>query len=189
MKVIWKAFKSIFYCLKWKICYGNKIKTRFPQGLEKVSLEKDREAFIKLGEKIQNRGNFYISCRKQGELEIGAHCFFNINASITCMKHIKIGEYCKFGNNLVVVDHDHDFRNINGIELATEKAEFLEKKIEIGNRVWVGANCVILKGVSIGDEAVIAAGSIVRRDVPAGTIYYEKREGGTNSKIAGKYNI
>jgi acetyltransferase-like isoleucine patch superfamily enzyme len=47
--------------------------------------------------------------------------------------------------------------------------------IQIGNNVWIGANCVILKGVNIGDSAVIAAGSVVTKDVPADTVYYEKR--------------
>lgn len=84
------------------------------------------------------------------------------------MKRITIGEYCKFGNNLVIVDHDHDVNNSG--------EEFPGKAIEIGSHVWVGANCVILKGVKIGDQAVIAAGSVVRRDVPAGSVYYEKRE-------------
>ena len=40
----------------------------------------------------------------------------------------------------------------------------------------MGAGCVVLKGVTVGDDAVIAAGSIVRKDVPAGSIYYDKRE-------------
>ena len=165
MKLIIRAVKSTFFIGLWK--YGGKIQVGFPQGLEKVRLEKDKGASIQLGEKIQNRGFFYIGCRGQGRLKIGAHCFFNINTSITCLKEITIGEYCKFGNNLVIVDHDHDFKNAG--------EEFPGEGIEIGNHVWVGANCVILKGVKIGDKAVIAAGSVVRKDVPAGSVYYERR--------------
>lgn len=166
--LIWKAMKSSWLMLIWKIRHGNKIKISFPQALERVTLEKDKEAVIVMAEKIQNRGALYLGCKGNGKLEIGAHCFFNVNASITCMKKITIGEYCKFGNNLVIVDHDHDFKEMG--------EEFPGEEIVIGNHVWVGAGCTILKGVTIGDGAVIGAGSVVRKDVPAGSVYYDKRE-------------
>lgn len=168
MSLIIRAVKNIFITGLWKLKYGSKMQAGFPQGFQKVRLEKDREASIRLEERIQNRGSLYIGCKGQGKLSIGAHCFFNTNASVTCLKQITIGEYCKFGNNLVIVDHDHDFHGTG--------EEFPGKAIEIGSHVWVGANCVILKGVRIGDKAVIAAGSVVRRDVPGGSVYYEKRE-------------
>lgn len=163
------AVKSIFYIMWWRLRYGSGIRIPMVQGLERVRLEKDRDAQIQLGEKVQNRGELYLGCKGKGRLQIGAHCFFNINTSITCMKQITIGEYCKFGNNLVIVDHDHDFSGRAG-------EEFPAKAIHIGNNVWVGAGCVILKGVTIGDHAVIGAGSVVRKDVPANSVYYEKRE-------------
>lgn len=166
--LVLKAVKSVFTVLIWEMKYGSSVKIGFPQAMEKVTLEKDRAATVVLGEKIQNRGAFYLGCKGQGRLSIGAHCFFNTNTSITCMKEIVIGDYCKFGNNLVIVDHDHDFRETG--------EEFPGEKIEIGDHVWVGAGCTILKGVKIGDHAVIGAGSVVRRDVPAGSVYYDKRE-------------
>jgi acetyltransferase-like isoleucine patch superfamily enzyme len=92
------------------------------------------------------------------------------------MSRITIGDYCKFGNNLVIVDHDHNFRDHNTNGCSSEAAEFVTGEIVIGNGVWIGADCVILKGVTIGDNAVVGAGSIVRRDIPAGVRYYEKRE-------------
>lgn len=152
----------------WKIKYGENIFIKLPVALEMVKLEVDKAAKVIIGEKVQNRGNLYLGCKGKGCLEIGAHCFFNINSSITCMKEIKIGEYCKFGNNLVIVDHDHNTSD-NG-------EEFPAKTIHIGNYVWVGANCVILKGVTIGDGAVVAAGSVVRKDIPANSIYFEERK-------------
>lgn len=166
--MLFRAVKSSILALVWKIRYGKNIHVKMPQAMEKVHLEKEKDAVILLGCKIQNRGYFYLGCKEKGILEIGSHCFFNINSSITCMKSIKIGDYCKFGNNLVIVDHDHDFKNTG--------EEFPADQIEIGNHVWVGAGCIILKGVKIGDHAVIAAGSVVRRDVPAGSFYYNKRE-------------
>lgn len=160
--------KSSIRFLWWKLRYGHSAHVAMPQAMEKVKLEIDKDASFSLGKKTQNRGNLYLGCKNKGCLEIGSHCFFNINASITCMKHIKIGDYCKFGNNLVIVDHDHDFKEAG--------KEFTVAEIEIGNHVWVGAGCIILKGVKIGDHAVVAAGSVVHKDVPAGSVYYDKRE-------------
>lgn len=48
--------------------------------------------------------------------------------------------------------------------------------VRIGDNVWLGANVVVLKGVTIGDNAVVAANSVVPKDVPANTLFYEKRE-------------
>jgi len=166
--VVIKVMKSIMRTLFWKICYGRKVSVKFPVALENVKLEKDKEAKIFIGEKVQNRGNLYFGCKNSGKLHIGAHCFFNVNSSITCINEVLIGEYCKFGNNLVIVDHDHN--------ILDDKEEFPSKPIKIGNNVWVGANCVILKGVTIGDGAVIAAGSVVRKDVLPDSIYYEEKK-------------
>ena len=154
--------------LFWKIRYGKKIRIQVPIALEKIKIEKDKKAEIFLGNKLQNRGNLYLGCKREGKLTIGSHCFFNMNASITCMSQIEIGDYCKFGNNLVIVDHDHDTTGCG--------EEFPAKPISIGSNVWVGANCVILKGVTVGDGAVIAAGSVVRKDIPANHIYYEEKK-------------
>lgn len=166
--MIIKVLLSGARTLLWKIRYGKRIRIQVPLALEKVKIEKDKKAEVYLGKKLQNRGNLYLGAKNCGKLSIGSHCFFNINASITCMSKIEIGDYCKFGNNLVIVDHDHDTCGCG--------EEFPAKPIVIGKHVWVGANCVILKGVSIGDGAVIAAGSVVRKDVPANYIYYEDKK-------------
>lgn len=163
-----KVLVSTLFTLFWKIRYGVKIKVSLPVAFEKVRIDKDKNAEIMIGQKVQNRGTLYLGCKEEGILSIGDHCFFNINASITALEKVEIGSYCKFGNNLVIVDHDHDTKGTG--------EEFPAKPIRIGNHVWVGANCVILKGVTIGDGAVIAAGSIVRKDVPAECIYYEEKK-------------
>ena len=99
---------------------------------------------------------------------MGSHIYCNTGVCITSLGKVQIGDYCELGNNLVIVDHDHNFKN--------QDSEYLVGEVIIGNRVWVGANCTILKGAHIGDDCVIAAGSVVRGEVPAGTVFYQKRE-------------
>lgn len=67
-------------------------------------------------------------------------------------------------NNLVIVDHDHKCPS-SGIT-----GGLVSNEINIGNNVWCGANATILKGVHIGDGAVIATGTVVNKDVPAHTV-------------------
>ncbi len=162
-----RALKSAIRILYWKCRYGRRIRTSVVQGFDRVHVEAGPQAGIILGERIQNRGDLYLVCYNQGRLRIGGHAFFNTGCCVTCMGDIRIGDHCKFGNNLVIVDHDHDYRNRNG--------EYTIGEVVIGDRVWVGANCTILKGAHIGDDCVIAAGSIVRSDVPAGSLFCQKR--------------
>ena len=85
------------------------------------------------------------------------------------MEDITIGDRCQFANNLVIaVDHDHDYRAGWG--------HYRTAPVHIGNDVWVGANCVILKGTTIGDHCVIAAGSVVSGRGRLPTVFYQKRE-------------
>ncbi|WP_306781645.1 acyltransferase [Agathobacter rectalis] len=84
----------------------------------------------------------------------------NHNCSITCAKEITIGGNCNLANNIVIVDHDHNIGDTGVV------AGLNSKLIYIGNNVWIGANVTILKGVIIGDDAIVAAGAVVRQDIP-----------------------
>ena len=163
-----RVIKSAISIMFWKIRYGSRMKIPFVQNLDRVHLEICKEGRVTVGSRVQNRGNLYLICDGNGQLKIGSHVFFNTNCSVTCMGKVTIGDYCKIANNVVVVDHDHNFKN--------KGSEFLIGEVSIGNRVWIGANCTILKGAQIGDDCVIAAGSVVKSVVPAGTIFYQKRQ-------------
>lgn len=82
---------------------------------------------------------------------------------------IAIGKNTMIGPNCVITDsdfHAHWPAETRHIEPAFE----LDRPVNIGTHVWVGMNSLILKGVNIGDGAIIAAGSVVARDVPAGCV-------------------
>ena len=79
-----------------------------------------------------------------------------------------IGDRCQIANNVVSVAHDHAGSENWG--------SYVETPVIIGNDVWIGAGAVILRGATIGDKAVIGAGSIVKGNVPEGCVFYQKRE-------------
>lgn len=98
-------------------------------------------------------------------IEIGENFYSNHNLVILDANKVK------FGNNVFVAPNcgfytaghplDYEARN-KGLEYA--------KPIEVGNNVWIGGNVVVLPGVSIGDNVVIGAGSIVTKDIPSNSV-------------------
>lgn len=115
------------------------------------------------------RRNGTIRMDNQGMLYIGDKVFINDNCNINCIYKIHIGEYTKIGPNVSINDNDHNFRGI-------EEGRMLTGEVHIGKHVWIGANTVILRGTTIGDYAVIAAGSIVKGEVPEHSIYLNNKE-------------
>lgn len=176
------AFKSIFTYLKYKLIYGRKyashpiqswgagfrVHISAAKSSAKTAPNPGLKSILTIGPHCVSRRNMSIRV-ENGALSIGAKCFFNANMDITCIDHITIGDGCQFGQNVVIVDHDHNFRKEG-------EGVLISSPITIGNNVWVGANCVILRGVTIGDNAVIAAGSVIHDDVPADSVVYQKRE-------------
>ena len=111
MNVKLKAAKSLFKIAYWKCRYGSRFKMPWIQGFDRVYLELSKKGHMSFGERNENRGRMHFICAGEGRLEIGNHVIYAIGGSITCMGHIKIGDYCRFGNNVVIVDHDHNFKS------------------------------------------------------------------------------
>lgn len=159
-----RAVLSLPKVIFWKLRYGKKLNCSLIHSLGKHSrIVIKKGAFCSVGRELVTRDNFHVRV-EGGKLSIGDKCFFNLNASITCMEEITIGEGCQIGNNVVIVDHNHT-RDFSG---------YTTKPVRIGCRVWIGANCVVLPGTFIGDGAVIGAGSLVMGEIAAGSTYYNK---------------
>lgn len=94
---------------------------------------------------------------KGGYLKLGSG-FCNSNVKIRCTKSIDIGYD-------VVISHDVTIMDSDAHEMVREGYR-KTKPVKIGDHVWIGSRAMILKGVSIGDGAVIAAGAVVTKDVP-----------------------
>lgn len=101
-------------------------------------------------------------------MDIGKNVFMNDGCKITVRQKVNIGDGTIIGQNVLIYDHDHDYKQKN------MRNNFLKSEVIIGKEVWIGSGAIILKGVHIGDKAVIAAGSIVISDVPPFAVYYNR---------------
>jgi acetyltransferase-like isoleucine patch superfamily enzyme len=95
--------------------------------------------------------------------------------SITAYKKVFIGQNCQIASNTFI--SDTDFHPVNfetrKREVTGHKIDYStvgKKEIFIGNNVWIGWGCIILKGVTIGDNSIVAAGSVVIKDVPSNSL-------------------
>ncbi len=167
MELYWRVLLSLPKVIWWKIKYMGKCTIPLIQAFGYHTELHIKNGRVKFGKEQITRGlaTFRV---EGGELTIGDKCFFNQNVSITCKKRIVIGDRCQIANNVVIVDHDHAGSENWG--------SYVETDVLIGNDVWIGAGAVILRGTVIGDKAVIGAGSIVKGEIPAGTVFYQKRE-------------
>ena len=116
-----------------------------------------------------------LVCRKgcvfrvsEGTLNIGKNVFMNDGCKITVRQKVDIGAGTIIGQNVLIYDHDHDYKHKDMCN------NYVKREVKIGKKVWIGAGTIILKGVHIGDGAVIAAGSIVTKDVPSFAVYYNR---------------
>lgn len=96
-------------------------------------------------------------------ITLGARIFINSGCRFQDQGGITIGDDCLIGHNTVLATLNHDMD-------PAKRADLHPAPIVIGRNVWIGANVTVLPGVTIGDDAVVAAASVVTKDVPAGSV-------------------
>lgn len=136
-----------------------------------VVLEIEKNSQVSLGDRNSIHSGCKIKVRSGANLQIGNRVFLNYGCMLMCRCQIAIGDGCEFGPNVLIYDHDHDVHAEGGIKAKKYKSA----PVVIGENCWIGANSVILKGVTIGSGAVIGAGSVITCDVPANTVVVQKR--------------
>ena len=91
--------------------------------------------------------------------------------TIWCTNSITIGNNVHIGANCMIIDSDvHSLNYKDRNSLPEKKIDVAHSPIRIGDDAWIGLNCIILKGVSIGERAIIGAGSVVTKNIPADCI-------------------
>jgi acetyltransferase-like isoleucine patch superfamily enzyme len=104
-----------------------------------------------------------VYLRSRG-ISIGKDCFISWGAKLdTCAGTIIIGDRCEITYGSIILSHDATDRKI-------DRRRGGVRTVRLGNDVFIGVNSVVLGNVTIGDNSIIGAGSIVTRDVPANVV-------------------
>lgn len=96
-------------------------------------------------------------------ITLGKRVFINSGCTFQDQGGVVIGNDCQIGHNAVIATLNHDLD-------PDRRTDLHPARVVIGRRVWIGSNVTLLPGVTLGDDAVVGAGSLVTRDVPAGTV-------------------
>jgi acetyltransferase-like isoleucine patch superfamily enzyme len=138
-----------------------------------------RSSTISIGDNVMfrnRRQDNMLGLNKRSTIEVFENAYLKIgnntgfsNISIVCATQINIGEHCNFGGNVFM--WDTDFHEIDYLERRNYTGNIKTAPITIGDDVFIGANSIILKGVSIGDRSVVGAGSVVTKAIPADEIW------------------
>ena len=120
-----------------------------------------RQRLGEVGEGAIIRPPFH--CDYGYNIRLGRGVFLNFNCVILDVCEVEIGDQTQIGPGVQILTADHP-------RDPAERAAGIEfgKPIVIGRNVWIGGGAIILPGLSIGDDAIIGAGSVVTRDVPEG---------------------
>jgi acetyltransferase-like isoleucine patch superfamily enzyme len=102
-----------------------------------------------------------LECWRDATVRIGDGTYLNRNTEIVAAQSVTIGRDCKIGRDVIIMDTDQ--HALPGRSLETSP-------VVIGDRVWIGARAIVLKGVTIGHDTVVGAGAIVTRSLPPRTV-------------------
>ncbi|WP_434716865.1 acyltransferase [Lacticaseibacillus paracasei] len=120
----------------------------------------DNACFEVLG-KFNILSGFLLTVNKGAKLTLGSG-YINYRCNIACFDSITIGDNVAIAENVTIRDSDNHVVQREGFKKS--------QPIVIGDHVWIGINATILKGVIIGSGAIVAAGAVVTRDVPANSL-------------------
>ena len=119
----------------------------------------------------------------QPKLIIRNNCCFGAYNHISCINRIEIGDNLLTGKWVTIVDNDHGDTRLETLKIPPKERSLYSKGIvEIGDNVWIGDKVTILSGVKIGNCSIIAANSVVTKDIPPFSVV-----GGNPAKILKKY--
>jgi acetyltransferase-like isoleucine patch superfamily enzyme len=103
----------------------------------------------------------------EGRVEIGAKTVMGQECTISAYKHVRIGEQCVIADRAMFIDFDH---GVVEVERPIRKQGIYKRDVEVGSNVWIGYGACILRGVRVGDNAIVGTHSVVTKDVPANAV-------------------
>lgn len=133
------------------------------------SQQKEKQALLKqlfaeIGESCYIEAPFHANWGGK-HVHLGSHVYVNYNLTLVDDTHIYIGDHVMIAPNVVIATGTHPIHP----ELRPKEAQY-NLPVHIQDNVWLGAGCLVMPGVTIGENSVIGAGSVVTKDIPANVV-------------------
>lgn len=182
-------YRSIAYCIIYgwyrllnmpaiianNVCVGNNVHFRGRLFFKTVG----RKGNIHIGNNVNINSSLaadpiggdtktILYTRHNGKIEIEDNVGIS-NITIVAETSVRIGKYTNIGGSTKI--YDTDFHSLDPVVRLNGDTDVKSRPVNIGKNVFVGGHVIILKGVTIGDGAIIGAGSVVTKDVPANEIW------------------
>jgi acetyltransferase-like isoleucine patch superfamily enzyme len=131
-----------------------------------VVLQVGKGAQIELGRWSWLGHGTKIRCH-EGIVSIGAKTVMGQECTISSFQHVKIGRECVIADRVMFIDFDH---GVVEVERPIRLQGIYKRDVNVGNNVWIGYGACILRGVTVGDNAIIGTNSVVTKDVPSNAV-------------------
>ena len=150
-----------------KLRYGSRLQT---DGIcfvcPGVRLEIGRGATLRLGRWAWIGDGSKIRVH-EGEVSIGAKTVMGQECTISAYQHVEIGRECIVADRVMLIDFDH---GVVEVERPIRLQGIYKRDVRVGHNVWIGYGACILRGVAVGDNAIVGTSTVVTRDVPENAV-------------------
>jgi acetyltransferase-like isoleucine patch superfamily enzyme len=158
-----------------KLRYGRRLQT---DGIcficPEVKFEIGREATLRIGRWAWIGHGCKIRVH-EGEVSIGAKSVIGQECTISAFQHVSIGRECIIADRVMLIDFDH---GVIEVERPIRLQGIYKRDVRVGHNVWMGYGACVLRGVSIGDNAIVGTSAVVTKEVPANAVV-----GGTPASV------
>ncbi len=103
----------------------------------------------------------------EGVVSIGAKTVMGQECTISAYQHVSIGRECVIADRVMLIDFDH---GVSEVDRPIRLQGIYKRDVNVGHNVWIGYGACILRGVTVGDNAIIGTNSVVTKDVPANAV-------------------
>jgi len=153
--------------LRWLTAAGRRWETDGPLFLGKrLEIQIGRRGTIRFGRFVWVGDGTKIRCH-EGEVIIGDKTVLGQECTVSAYQRVRIGEQCVIADRAMFIDFDHGMVEV---ERPVRVQGIYKRDVEVGSNVWIGYGACVLRGVRVGDNAVIGTNSVVTRDVPANAV-------------------
>jgi acetyltransferase-like isoleucine patch superfamily enzyme len=132
----------------------------------RLEIQIARGAEVRFGRFVWIGDGSKIRCH-EGEVEIGEKTVMGQECTISAYRRVRIGEQCVIADRAMFIDFDH---GVVEVDRPIRVQGIYMRDVEVGSNVWIGYGACILRGVRVGDNAIVGTNSVVTKDVPANAV-------------------